>query len=321
MMQGTRKTPDPVTKDKFQPFVRGALTEAMPLGEKSWFRCGGAADLVFNPADVADLQVFLKHCPPECPLTIVGGLANTIVRDGGVRGVVIRPAKEMSSVRAFGERYIRAETGALNGTVSAAAMKAGIGGLEFLSGIPGCIGGAAAMNAGAYGTEVKDVLIGIEGVTRTGEFKRLGVDDLDMRYRHTNLPDGFIVTAAIFKGVPEAYEVIKDRINTIKTKRNETQPIREQTGGSTFANPDVLSLRRSKLPEGTRAWQVVEMVDGRGLRFGGAQMSEQHCNFMINTGDATAADLENLGEELRARAMHRYGLNLRWEIKRIGEKT
>lgn len=316
-----KKTADLITIDMLRPFVRGALTENASLGAKSWFRCGGTADILFNPADVYDLQTFFKHVPPECPLTVVGGLANTIVRDGGVRGVVIRPAKDMSDVRVLGDHYIRAEAGALNGTVSAAAMKAGIGGLEFLSGIPGCIGGAAAMNAGAYGTEIKDVLIGIEGVTRTGEFKRLKAEDLGMEYRHTNLPDGFIVAAAVFKGVSESYEVIKERMNTIKAKRNETQPIREQTGGSTFANPDVLSLRHANLPENTRAWQVVEMVDGRGFRFGGAKMSEQHCNFMINTGDASAADLENLGEELRTRAKHRYGLNLRWEIKRIGEKV
>jgi UDP-N-acetylmuramate dehydrogenase len=249
---------------------------------------------------------------------VLGGLANTIVRDGGIRGIVIQPDKALSKIDALNETDLYVEAGALNGSVAAAALKAGIGGLEFLSGIPGKMGGALAMNAGAYGAEVKDVLVQLTGLEPEGAARVFRPEDINMSYRHTELPDGVILTSCILRGVPEPYETIKSRLTDIKEKRNATQPIREKTGGSTFANPAPEELAKAGLPEGTRAWKVVELVGGRGLRVGGAMMSEQHCNFMINTGTASAADLEALGEELIRRARDQFGLELRWEIKRVG---
>lgn len=277
-----------------------------PLGKESWFGCGGVADQLFQPANTDKLAEFLKNHNGE--VTILGGLANTIVRDGGIRGVTIQLGKEFSEIKILGD-YIEAGAGALNGSVAAAAVKAGIGGLEFLSGIPGCVGGALRMNAGAYGTEVKDVLTGVHAVMRQGEIKKLVPEDLRMTYRHTDPPKGAIFTGAIFKGQREDYETVKARMNEIKTKRNETQPIREKTGGSTFANP------AGEL----KAWQIVQKVGGHELKIGGAQMSPMHSNFMINTGDATASDLENLGNEIRRRAKEQLGINLRWEINIVGE--
>ncbi|HOO80873.1 MAG TPA: UDP-N-acetylmuramate dehydrogenase [Alphaproteobacteria bacterium] len=332
--------------------IRGTLTENAPLGAQSWFRCGGHADLLFQPADADDLAVFLKVwplTPKKSPpgegrgstktplplsggglgwggksawggnLTIIGGMANTIVRDGGIRGATIQLGKPFAEVKVLDGRYIQAGCGALNGNVAAAAVKAGIGGLEFLSGIPGTLGGALRMNAGAYGSEIKDVLIGVNAITRAGHEIRIVLEDLKMSYRHTELPEEMIFTSAILKGVAEDYETVKARITEIKKKRNDTQPIKEKTGGSTFANPPPAELRKAGLPEDTRAWQVVEKVGARGLRVGGAQMSKKHCNFMINTGDATARDLEMLGEEIRKRAKHDLGLTLHWEIQRVGE--
>lgn len=299
--------------------LRGQVTENAPIGAQSWFRAGGSADLLFTPKDVEDLRDFLMLYPKQEPITIIGGLANTIVRDGGIRGVTIQLGKSFANIQNIDDVYIEAECGALNGSIAAAAVKNGIGGLEFLSGIPGSLGGALAMNAGAYGTEMKDVLIGVKGLTRGGEFKRYTLDDLHMSYRHTSIPDGAILVSAIVKGVAEDYETVKARMNDIKAKRNDTQPIKEKTGGSTFANPSVPELRIAGLPENTRAWQVVEKVGGRGLTRGGAMISEKHCNFMINTGDATASDLEGLGDDIIRRAYEEFGIKLRWEIKRIGE--
>lgn len=300
--------------------LRGKLTQNAHIGQESWFRAGGSADLLFQPADEDDLEAFLSSYPVDEPLTIIGGLANTIVRDGGIRGVTLQLGKPFAQINVMDGVYIEAGCGALNGSVAAAAVKAGIGGLEFLSGIPGSFGGALAMNAGAYGTEIKDVLIGVKALTRTGELKRYTADDLQMSYRHSVVPEGAILIGATLKGVAEDYETVKARMNDIKAKRNDTQPIREKTGGSTFANPSVPELRIAGLPDDTKAWQVVDKVGGRGLKRGGAQISEKHCNFMINTGGSTAADLEGLGDEIIDRAHKEFGLKLRWEIKRIGER-
>lgn len=297
---------------------KGKLIRNAPLGQQSWFGCGGAADLLFQPEGLEDLQAFLRSGQGAGAI-VLGGLANTIVRDGGIRGVVIQPDKAFSAIAVLNETDIDVEAGALNGSVAAAALKAGIGGLEFLSGIPGKMGGALAMNAGAYGTEVKDVLVAARGVTPDGTLHEFRPADLKMTYRHTELPAGLILTGCILRGRPEPYETVKARLTDIKEKRGATQPIREKTGGSTFANPSDGDLAKAGLPAGTRAWQVVEMVGGRGLAIGGAMMSEQHCNFMINTGNATAADLEALGDEIIRRAREQLGLTLRWEIKRIGE--
>lgn len=297
--------------------VRENLVQSAPLGKESWFGCGGTADLLFSPTNEEDLAAFLKDNTE--PLTILGGMANTIIRDGGIRGVTVRLGRPFAGVKIINDIYIEAGAGALNGSVAAAAMKAGIGGLEFLSGIPGQVGGALRMNAGAYGTEVKDVLTGVNAVSKKMGIHRLVPEQLHMTYRHTDVPDGTIFTSAIFKGKKETYDVVRERMNEIKEKRNATQPIREKTGGSTFANPTKQELKLANLPEDTRAWKVVELVGGRGLKIGGAQMSEMHSNFMINTGDATASHLETLGEELRKRAHEKFGLNLRWEIQRVGE--
>lgn len=298
--------------------VSGEIIENAPIGKESWFGCGGTADLLFQPADAHALAEFLNQWPLKESLTIIGGLANTIVRDGGVRGAVIRLGKPFAEVKILDDRFLRAGCGANNASIAAAAAKAGIGGLEFLSGIPGTLGGALRMNAGAYGREMKDALIGLEALDRSGQALRLTRDELKMSYRHTDVAEDIVFTAAILKGQKEDYETVRARMDDIKKKRQDTQPIKEFTGGSTFANPAPDELRRAGLPEGTRAWQVVEMVGGRGFSIGGAQMSEKHCNFMINAGGATAKDLEMLGEELRARALHKLGLDLHWEIQRIG---
>lgn len=283
-----------------------SVLKDVPLGKESWFGCGGNADQLLRPANADELAQFLKEYNGD--ITVLGGLANTIIRDGGIRGVTVQLGKEFSEIKVLGD-YIEAGAGALNGSVAAAAVKAGIGGLEFLSGIPGCVGGALRMNAGAYGTEVKDVLTGVNVVSRQGAMTKLVPEQLHMTYRHTDPPKGAIFTSAIFKGRREDYETVKARMNEIKTKRNETQPIREKTGGSTFANP---------LGE-LKAWQIVQKVGGHELKIGGAQMSPMHSNFMINTGDATASDLENLGNEIRRRAREQLGINLRWEINIVGE--
>lgn len=288
--------------------IRGTLTDNAPIGQQSWFRCGGSADLLFEPADSDDLKAFLKQWPLTKPVTVIGGLANIIVRDGGVRGVVIRLGKPFAAITQK-DAHITAGAGALNGSVASAAAKAGLGGLEFLSGIPGSLGGACAMNAGAYGREMKDSLVEIQGINRAGEAVTLLPDALKMTYRRGNIPADVIVTGATLHGQPEDIQTVRDRLKAIKEKRSATQPIRENTGGSTFANPS---------PE-MRAWQVVEKVGGRELKIGGAAMSPMHCNFMINEGGATAADLEALGDELIRRAKEQLNIKLHWEIKRIGD--
>lgn len=300
--------------------LRGKVTENAPIGQQSWFACGGMADILYQPADLEDLRDFLSRYTHDAPLTIIGGLANTIVRDGGIRGVTLQLGKPFAEIKSMGGVHFEVGCGALNGSVAAAAVKAGIGGLEFLSGIPGSVGGALAMNAGAYGAEMKDILVGASGVNRFGEQLRFTAADLHMSYRHSEIPDGVILTGCILKGVAEDYDTVKARITEIKAKRNETQPIREKTGGSTFANPSSPELQTAGLPDGTKAWQIVDMVGGRGHKRGGAMISEKHCNFMLNMGDASAADLEGLGDELIKRAYDKFGIKLRWEIKRIGEK-
>ena len=285
--------------------LRGRLTENAPLGAESWFGCGGTADLLFEPADFNDLIEFLKSYQGE--MTILGGMANVIVRDGGVRGCVIRLGKPFAEVKVEGTQ-IHAGAGALNGTIAAAAVKAGITGLEFLSGVPGTVGGALRMNAGAYGAEVKDVLVNATVVDRNGFMRILKPEKIGMSYRHTNIPEDYIFTHAVFEGHKDDPDAVRAKLKEIKAQRQATQPIAEKTGGSTFANPP-----------GLKAWELIDKIGGRGFKIGGAQMSEKHCNFMINTGDATAADLENLGDEMIRRVREQCGVELKWEIKRIGE--
>lgn len=290
------------------PPVRGRLTPNAPLAPFTWFGVGGPAEVMFRPADADDLAAFLRACPPDVPVTVMGVASNLIIRDGGVPGVVIRLGREFAGIEAdtAGHR-IRAGAGALDMNVALAAAQAGIAGLEFLSGVPGTVGGGLRMNAGAYGREFKDVLVGAEIITRQGERKTLSPADMGMSYRHTKTDASAIFTGALLQGEAGATAEIEQRMMEIKQARAASQPIRTKTGGSTFANPD-----------GQKAWQLIDQAGCRGLTVGGAQMSELHCNFMLNTGHATAADLERLGEEVRRRVFDNSGVSLRWEVKRIG---
>jgi UDP-N-acetylmuramate dehydrogenase len=288
------------------PATRGRLAENAELAPMTWFRVGGPAEFLLRPADVEDLCAFLKELPLEMPVTVIGAASNLIIRDGGVQGVVIKLA------RGFGEVVVEpdgiiAGAAALDITVAEHAAASSFTGLEFLSGIPGTIGGAVAMNAGAYGSEIAQVLDWAEIVTRSGELVRVGVHDLGLSYRHANLPADAVVVRARLRAHHGEPKMIAAQMQEIKASREASQPVRARTGGSTFANPP-----------GQKAWELVDAVGGRGLRRGGAQVSELHCNFLLNTGDATAADLEGLGEELRRRVAEASGIALRWEIKRIG---
>lgn len=301
------------------PPVRGRYTENAPLGEVGWFRAGGKADVLFKPADREDLAAFLAACPAEVPVTVLGVLSNTIIRDQGIRGVVIRLGREFADIEIEAESTVVVGAAALDINVANQAAQAGIAGLEFLSGVPGTIGGALRMNAGAYGAETREVLIEAEAMDRTGQLHRLPVAAMGMGYRHSNVPDDYIFTGAVLRGEKGDRAQIESHIAEIKTRRSQTQPIKARTGGSTFANPRTEELVAAGQPEGLKAWQLIDRVGGRGLIMGDAMMSELHCNFMINKGTATAADLEGLGEEIRRRVHEKTGIMLRWEIKRIGE--
>ncbi len=298
--------------------MRGRITENAPLGMNGWFKAGGTADVLFKPADIDDLVDFLRALPDGVPVQIFGVISNCIIRDGGVRGVTIRLPREFALVETEGT-LVKAGALALDASVAREAADAGIEGLEFFSGIPGTIGGALRMNAGCYSTETKDVLTEATALDRQGNIHVLTPDDMGMAYRHTTTPEDYIFTGAVFQGRAGDPEEIKAHIQAIKERREESQPIRERTGGSTFANPSVTELSQAGLSTDTKVWQLIDQAGARGLKIGGAQMSEKHCNFMINTGAATAEDLENLGEEVRKRVAETHGIALRWEIKRIGE--
>ncbi|WP_408832259.1 UDP-N-acetylmuramate dehydrogenase [Acidocella sp.] len=288
------------------PRARGRLKEREPLAPLTWFRVGGPAEFLLRPADVEDLRAFLSDLPPEMPVTVIGAASNLIIRDGGVNGVVIKLARGFGEIEAEPEGIV-AGAAALDVTVAEHASAAGLAGLEFLSGIPGAIGGAVAMNAGAYGGDIAGVLDWAEIVTRDGELRRLDAHELGLSYRHSRLPPGAVVVRARLRARPGEAAVIAARMAEIKTRREATQPVRARTGGSTFANP-----------EGRKAWELVAAAGCRGLRLGNAQISELHCNFLLNLGGATAAELEGLGEEVRRRVEAASGVRLRWEIKRIG---
>ena len=287
------------------PPTRGSLRPAVALAPFTWFRVGGPAEALFIPKDEADLAHFLSSTPPDIPVTVLGVASNTIVRDGGVPGVVVRLGPAFGRVAVDGTA-VTAGAAALDSVVAKTAARHGVAGLEFYAGIPGTIGGALRMNAGCYGTETRDRLVKAVAIERSGRRVEFGVDDLGYTYRHSTAPNDLIFVEAVFEGEPDDPAAITERMNAITSRREESQPIREKTGGSTFKNPI-----------GDSAWKVVDRVGGRGHRVGGAQMSELHANFMINTGEATAADLEALGEEMRARAKAE-GVDLDWEIKRIG---
>ena len=296
------------------PPVRGKLSADVPLAPYTWLRVGGPAEVLFMPKDEADLAHFLSSTSDDIPVTILGVASNTIIRDGGVKGVVVRLGPTFGKVSTEG-LTVRAGTAALDNRVAKEAAKAGIAGLEFYAGIPGTIGGALRMNAGCYGTETKDVLIEAAALDRTGRRQVMPLSELGYSYRHSKAPNELIFVEAVFKGKADDPAAITARMADITSRREESQPIREKTGGSTFKNPDQTQSG------GRGAWKVIDAAGGRGLKVGGAQMSEKHCNFMINTGDATAADLEGLGEAMIAKVKDTQGVDLEWEIKRIGERA
>src|SRR6185436_14482527 len=294
------------------PKVAGKLLPNEQLAPFTWFRVGGAADALFLPKDQADLSEFLAKLDPLIPVTVLGAASNTIVRDGGIPGVVVRLGPAFGKVTTDGLR-VTAGAAALDARASVAAANAGIAGLEFFSGVPGTIGGALRMNAGCYDRETKDVLVEAAALDRSGKRVVLKPKDFAFTYRHTEAPEDLIFIEAVFEGTKDEPAKILERIEALKARREATQPIREKTGGSTFANPDPPGT-----PNQRRAWKLVDEAGMRGARRGGAQVSEMHCNFLINTGDATAADIEGLGEDVRAAVKAKSGVELRWEIKRIG---
>jgi len=292
------------------PRVRGQLLLNEPLAPFTWFRVGGPADALFLPADPQDLSDFLRGLPEDIPVAVLGVGSNVIIRDGGVEGVVIRLAgKAFGEIVAEpGEGVVAAGAAALDANVARAAAKAGIAGLEFLVGVPGTIGGALTMNAGCYGRETKDVLVAAWGFDRTGEMRVYENQDFGFSYRGNAAPGVFWVQAT-FRGTLGETAAIEAKMAEITAMREGSQPIREKTGGSTFKNPP-----------GVSAWKLIDQAGFRGARRGGAQVSEKHCNFLINMGEAAAADLEDLGEEVRAGVKAVCGVDLQWEIKRVGRK-
>lgn len=291
------------------PKVRGKLTPDAPLAKLVWFKSGGKADYLFEPADADDLSEFLRDLDPGVPVMALGFGSNMIVRDGGVPGVVVRLGKAFSGVEPLDDNKLRCGGGASGILVSSTARDAGIGGLEFLRSIPGTVGGFVRMNGGAYGREVKDILVDCEVVLRSGERTTLPLEALGYTYRHSELPEGAVVISATFRGYPEDSQTIQAEMDRIAESREASQPLRTKTGGSTFKNPP-----------GEKAWQLVDTAGCRGLTMGGAQVSEKHTNFLINNGDATSADIEALGEEVRRRVKQNSGVELEWEIQRVGRK-
>jgi UDP-N-acetylmuramate dehydrogenase len=289
------------------PPVCGKLTHGAPLAPLLWFKSGGVAEWLFEPADVKDLSDFLLALDPAVPVMGLGLGSNLIVRDGGVAGVVVRLGKAFAKVEQLDDTTLECGGGASGILVSSKARDAGIGGMEFLRSIPGTVGGFVRMNGGAYGRETKDILISCEVVLRSGERKILSLDELGYTYRRSELPREAIVVSATFRGHPEAPGTVQAEMDRIAAAREESQPLRSKTGGSTFKNPD-----------GHKAWRLVDRAGCRGLRVGDAQVSEKHCNFLINLGNATSAEIEALGDEVRARVLTATGVALEWEIQRVG---
>ncbi len=288
------------------PPVRGRLRRAVPLAPLAWFRVGGPAGLLFQPADAEDLAAFVAARPRELPLMPMGVASNLLIRDGGIDGVVIRFGGPLAKVTIEGRTLI-AGAGALDQRVAATAARAGLSGLEFMVGIPGTVGGAVRMNAGAFGGETADRLVWVEALDEEGRRRRLSRDELGLSYRASRLPEDWIVLRAAFTLVPGDPPAIAARMAAIREERERNQPLRVATGGSTFKNPP-----------GEKAWRLIDAAGCRGLRHGRAMVSEKHCNFLINTGGATAAEIEELGEMVRARVEARCGVALSWEIHRVG---
>ncbi|HSX54935.1 MAG TPA: UDP-N-acetylmuramate dehydrogenase [Sphingomonas sp.] len=289
------------------PKVRGKLSADAPLAPLVWFKSGGNAQWLFEPADVDDLSDFLRDLDADVPVMALGLGSNLIVRDGGVPGVVVRLGKPFAKVERLDVTTLKCGGGASGILVSSSARDAGIAGVEFLRSIPGTVGGFVRMNGGAYGRETADVLVDCEVVLRSGQRKILGVEQLGYTYRHSELPEGAVVVSATFRGHIDEPAAIQAEMDRIAAAREESQPLRSKTGGSTFKNPP-----------GDKAWRLVDAAGCRGLRKGGAQVSEKHTNFLLNTGDATSADIEGLGEEVRAKVKAQSGVELEWEIQRVG---
>ena len=289
------------------PKLEGVAERGGSLADFIWFRTGGPAEWLVRPKDEADLGQFLSELDQGVPVTPIGVGSNLIVRDGGVGGVVVRLPKSFAKVTIESGNRVRAGGGAMGITVASAARDAGIAGLEFLRGIPGTTGGAVRMNAGAYGREVKDILVEARLVLRDGTIETWPLDRLGYSYRHSAVPDGAVVVEALFQGVPGDVQAIGAEMDRIAAEREASQPLRSRTGGSTFKNP-----------RGHKAWALIDASGCRGLRIGNAQVSEKHCNFLLNLGNATSAQIEELGEEVRRRVMERTNILLEWEIQRIG---
>jgi len=289
------------------PKVRGKLTADAPLAPLVWLKSGGRAEWLFEPKDVEDLQELLAGLDPDVPVMALGLGSNLIVRDGGVSGVVVRLGKPLATVERLDETTIRCGGGAIGILVSSTARDAGIAGVEFLRSIPGTVGGFVRMNGGAYGREVQDILVDCDVVLRDGQLRTLALDELGYTYRHSELPEGCVVVSATFRGQPGEPATIQTEMDRIAAAREESQPLRSRTGGSTFKNPP-----------GSKAWQAIDHAGCRGLRVGDAQVSEKHCNFLLNLGTATSTDIEGLGEEVRRRVKADSGIELEWEIQRIG---
>lgn len=295
------------------PVVRGKLIENASLADITWLRVGGPAQALFLPADAADLARFLAETPRDIEVRVLGAGSNTLVRDGGLPGVTVKLTPAFGKVEALENNRIRAGAAALDKMVAKTAAKAGIAGLEFYVGVPGAIGGALRMNAGCYGTETKDVLVEAVALDRTGRRIIAPVSEMGYAYRHSDAPEDWIFIEAVFQGEADEPAAVTERMNAITERREASQPIREKTSGSTFKNPDPESSG------GRSAWQLVDAAGWRGKPVGGARFSEQHCNFLINDGTATASDLETLGETVRAEVKDKFGVTLHWEVKRIGE--
>jgi UDP-N-acetylmuramate dehydrogenase len=291
------------------PRLRGRLLANEPLAPLTWFRVGGPAQALFMPEDEADLAYLMAQLPREISVTVIGLGSNLIVRDGGIAGVVIRLGRGFNEVKVEPDSRVRAGAAVPDLRVAKAAQEAGIAGLAFMRGIPGAVGGALRMNGGAYGTETKDVLVAARGVDRSGDVRVYTNAEMHFDYRHCGLADDVVFTQALYQGRPGDRSAIAAEMDAITAKREETQPVKSRTGGSTFKNP---------LPH--KAWQLIDAAGCRGLTIGGAQVSKLHCNFLINLGSATAADIEALGEEVRRRVREQNGIELEWEIRRLGTK-
>ena len=289
------------------PPVRGSIIRDAPLKDLVWFRAGGPAEILFRPADADDLAAFLAAKPADLRVSVIGVGSNLLVRDGGIPGVVVRLSSAFGKIESDGTR-VRAGAAALDGAVARAAYDAGIAGLEFLRGVPGTIGGALKMNAGCYGSEIKDIFVEAVAIDAKGNKIKLSSADMDFAYRKAQgAGDDLIFVEAVFEGVADEPAAIRARMEELSASREASQPIKSKTGGSTFKNPP-----------GHKAWQLIDAAGCRGLKIGAAQVSEKHTNFLINTGEATASELEALGEEVRRRVKEKSGVMLEWEIKRVG---